>query len=92
MENHNTIVNINSYLASFSICETTSFEVQTRNIRISLRGPSITKKIVSLQFSVRMMYLTKEKSFIQHFLIRYLDKSEWLKYSLNLVYIQYKPK
>lgn len=44
MENHNTIVNINSYLASFSICEMTSFEVQTRDIRISLRGPSITKK------------------------------------------------
>ena len=64
-------------MASFSICETTSFEVQTRDIRIPLRELSITKQMLLLQFNVRMMYSTKEKSFSQRFHIRYLEKSEW---------------
>ena len=65
-------------MASFSICKTTSFEIQTWDIHIPLRGLFLTKQMLSLQFSVRMMYSTKEKSFSQHFHIRYLDKSEWL--------------
>ena len=72
-------------MASFSICETTSFEVQTRDIRIPLRGLSITKQMLLLQFSVRMMYSTKEKSFSQRFHIRYLEKSEWSLINQNKV-------
>ena len=72
-------------MASFSICETTSFEVQTRDICIPLRGLSITKQMLLLQFNVRMMYLTKEKSFSQCFHIRYLEKSEWSLINQNKV-------
>ena len=72
-------------MASFSICETTSFEVQTRDIHIPLRGLSIIKQMLLLQFNVRMMYSTKEKSFSQRFHIRYLEKSEWSLINQNKV-------
>ena len=37
-------------MASFSICETTSFEVQTRDIHIPLRGLSIIKQMLFFYF------------------------------------------
>ena len=66
-------------MASFSICET------TRDICFPLRGLSITKQMLLLQFNVRMMYSTKEKSFSQRFHIRYLEKSEWSLINQNKV-------
>ena len=72
-------LNIDSPMASFSICET------TRDICFPLRGLSITKQMLLLQFNVRMMYSTKEKSFSQRFHIRYLEKSEWSLINQNKV-------